>query len=290
MPVISNVYGIVVLYNPEPSVVDNILTYAKHLKKLFVYDNSSYSNESMLRSLASVVDIEYLYNGVNDGLSYAFNRVIKTLHCFSDSWILTMDQDSYFNDDDFERFIGLDLPNLQNVGIISPLHITEPKYTNINEFINIEELKTVMTSGNLLNIRLHKVVGGFDEKYFIDCVDWEYCLKLNSKGFKVIRVNNIQMPHGLGEPITKKSIFTKKNRVVLNHNALRRYYITRNKLLIISQYLLIHPKVCAIIFLSIFREDLINIILYEEDRKRKLINYAVGIKDFMFKRFGKKNL
>ena len=70
---------------------------------------------------------------------------------------------------------------------------------------------TVMTSGNLLNIAAHKKVGGFDEKYFIDCVDWEYCLKLNTMNYQVLTLNDIELNHSLEVPFKTTALIGRKD-------------------------------------------------------------------------------
>ena len=52
-----------------------------------------------------------------------------------------------------------------------------------------------MTSGSFLNLKVYKEAGPFVDKLFIDYVDFEYCLRLKKKGFKIYKLNNTYMQH-----------------------------------------------------------------------------------------------
>ncbi|WOD06224.1 glycosyltransferase [Marinomonas sp. GJ51-6] len=247
-------YGVVVVFNPTSDVVKNILTYASELDKVFIYDNSYHDNSELFLCLMEDCNVEYIYNGENDGISKAINSVVRKIPTIEDGWLLTMDQDSSFQEGDLKKMISYMKTVNNSVGIVSPFHVTS--LNNFPPSISKEEKLTVMTSGNFLNLSIHREVGGFDEKYFIDCVDWEYCLKLNKNGFKVIRLNYILLKHSLGTPIFVKTILRRRDKVILNHNYIRKYFMARNKLLISCQYFYIYPKFCwktlRQVFLKIF--------------------------------------
>ena len=278
-----NVFGIVILFNPDVNVINNIRSYVKHLDKLFIYDNSPVSNQNLFQSLYSKFKVEYIFDGNNDGISKPLNVIAKKLYNTKNSWLLTMDQDSSFSDHSLAKMIDIAKNADENVGILSPFHKTA--LNNNKSKLVIEKKMTVMTSGNLLNIAAHKKVGGFDEKYFIDCVDWEYCLKLNTMNYQVLTLNDIELNHGLGVPFETTSLIRRKNMVILNHSPIRRYYITRNKLLISSQYKKEYPKRCKRYLYSLIK-DLKKIVLYEDKKAIKIIFFIRGVKDFYLKRFG----
>jgi GT2 family glycosyltransferase len=47
-----------------------------------------------------------------------------------------------------------------------------------------------MSSGNLLNLAAFKQVGAYNESFFIDYVDHEYCLRLKKKRFSILTLKN----------------------------------------------------------------------------------------------------
>ncbi len=72
----------------------------------------------------------------------------------------------------------------------------------------IDEL-TVMASGNVLNLQAYKYIDKFEEKYFIDYVDHEYCLRLQTNGYSIKVHKNSILVHALGN-ISSKSLLGKK--------------------------------------------------------------------------------
>ena len=119
-----NVYRIVILFNPDVNVINNIRSYVKHLDKLFIYDNSPVSNQNLFQSLYSKFKVEYIFDGNNDGISQPLNVIAKKLYNTKNSWLLTMDQDSSFSDRSLPKMIDIAKNADENVGILSPFHKT----------------------------------------------------------------------------------------------------------------------------------------------------------------------
>ena len=82
----------------------------------------------------------------------------------------------------------------------------------------------------MINIQAWKDVGGFDERMFIDLVDTDFCLRLRRAGYKNIQLTSVVLNHNLGNPITKRILFT--NFSTTNHSAFRKYYRVRNNIYI----------------------------------------------------------
>ncbi|MHB8209517.1 glycosyltransferase family protein, partial [Mucilaginibacter sp.] len=200
------------------------------------------------------------------------------------TWLLTMDQDSKFEVGEFSRLIQYTI-NLDDktTGLVSPFHKTK---ISVEPKTEIDEVLTTMTSGNLISLYAWKAIGGFDEDYFIDAVDWDYCMRLTSNNFKVIRLNTVHLNHNLGN-VTRHTAFSRKDVMVLNYNSIRRYYITRNKLMIIAKYRKLYPGFSKGVFKSLFR-DLRHIVLYEKGKLKKLGAMAAGLSDFVIGKKGKK--
>jgi len=87
------------------------------------------------------------------------------------------------------------------------------------------------------------------------------------------------MHHTIGDPISK--YFWGVRISSYNHNAIRRYYITRNVLYMRKYYAGDggqHLKGLVI--------DVVKIIILEPDKIRKLLFMARGVNDYIFNRMG----
>jgi len=280
----KKVCGVTVLYNADDTVIANIESYIQELNQLYVVDNSEPINDLLVAALEKFVNCIYINNNGNKGIANALNVGAQFATRAGATWLLTMDQDSRFEQGEFHKLLKYSINCDEKViGLVSPFHTTKISVEPKNE---IDEVLTTMTSGNLINLFAWQAIGGFDEDYFIDAVDWDYCMRLNSNNFKVIRLNTVHLNHNLGD-VTTHTAFSRKDVMVLNYNATRRYYITRNKLMFIAKYRKLYPGFSKGVFKSLFR-DLRHIILYEKKKPQKLSAMVKGVVDFISSKKGKK--
>jgi len=275
--------GIVVLYNPDKSVINNISSYAYLLEKLFVIDNSESNNYQIIKEINKNNNTEYIGLGENKGIAYAFNLAAKKSIAEGVNWLLTMDQDSSFKDNSFEKFIE-DFENVDknNLAIFAAFHGIYRYDYEVKK--GIIEANRVISSGNLIDLDAYSVIGGFDDKLFIDFVDHDYCFKSRKCGYKILVDYNVTLNHKLGDIININ--FWGKKRLVMNHSPLRKYYMTRNRLEIVRRYLLVFPKESVKILYMFFYETLFMLFV-ERKRATKIKMIIMGFYDFFRRSFGK---
>ena len=260
--------GVTVLYNPTKEILKNINSYLNELDRLYLVDNSekesNYLKEQLIKFSSK---IEYIKMNGNEGIAKALNVAKNKAIDEKFDWLLTMDQDSKFENDDFNKMLQLVKKFFnKNIAIFSPFH-KMPNSIFVDDEITEKEI--VMTSGNLLNLKIAKEIGDFEEKFFIDEVDHDYCYRIKKRNYKIIVLNKIILNHNLGNMKSYK-IFA-----VTNHNYIRRYYITRNELYMLKKYSFLKRR-----YLREILKDTIKIILFEKDKIKKLKMIYLGIKDF----------
>lgn len=278
--------GVVVLYNPDENILNNIKSYINLLDKVYVVDNSPIPNDNKKKFKHK--KIEYISNDGNKGIANALNVGAKRAIVEKCDWLLTMDQDSSFKAGSLEKMIEflneikddkfmsevLDL-NYNKLGILSAL-----QRTGLNKDDNLEGIEyplVVMTSGNLVNLNLYKEVGGFKDWLFIDGVDFEFCLNLRKNGYNIVQMNTAELKHNLGN-IQEKVLFGKKI-FVTNHNSTRRYYITRNRHYLYDLYKKYFSEYCKL-ELKMTKKELIKIWLFENEKINKTISIFKGYIDY----------
>lgn len=271
--------AVVVWYNPTNKEKENINSYIKYVDKLYIVDNSEKENAFENNKI-----IHYVFNGENLGIAKALNIGADLALKEKYDWLLTMDQDTSFKNDDVKKiFEYIKNNDMKNIGIVSPWHDTKLHIQKPKE--EIDYPIDVMTSGNFLNLKIFKKIGGFKDEYFIDGVDIEYCLRLKKYNYKVMRLNKFSIKHNLGN-ISYKHFF-KKELLCLNHNYLRVYYRVRNYNYIKQEYHDIAPEFCDI--LVKIKALVWCIIFYENDKIRKLKSIYYAKKDFKNNIYGKYN-
>ena len=287
----------VVLYNPDDTIFENILTYGNYVDKLIVIDNSLKKNNFLIDKLSEVFESKLIYINNNDnlGIATALNQACDKAIELQFKWILTMDQDSSFiNFDHYKKC----LEKVQNVNNIALLAANTDKegYSNfdINECsCNYREDKfSVITSANIVNLEYFEEIGRFNDKLFIDMVDYDYCLRINIKKFKILYFPDVFVEHKLGEVHLRTNIFTRKKKYKTEHNAQRAYYISRNSLYLSKNYGKYFPKEFGMLHILniVFIHDVTKILLYEIDKWNKLKAKFIGLYHFLINRYGKYNL
>lgn len=240
--------AVVVFFNPSKisNLKDNLLSYSAKLERVYIVDNSDSDNGSLVQDIKNCV---YIPNGKNIGIAGALNigceRALKDGFDFA----MTMDQDSFFEDRDFDNYLSFfksysenqeiqsfapRLKMLKNniaiskkirQNVLSPLKkklLGRHYKLTVTSLEDIEYPKLVITSGNIINLEIWEKVGKFDETLFIDEVDTDFCRRLELFGYKIIRFNTVMLNHKIGE--IRVTLFPKKTY----HNNFRFYYIIRN--------------------------------------------------------------
>ncbi|MFO7447594.1 MAG: glycosyltransferase family 2 protein [Ignavibacteriaceae bacterium] len=267
--------GVVVLYNPHVEVIQNINSYINQINFLFIIDNSEKRNYEIAEYFQNHSGVEYIFNEDNLGVAAALNIGAKKADEQGCTYLLTMDQDSKAPPGMIETFLeGMKI--FKGVGLISPFHYNEAHSLVPSAKKYTTEL-AVMTSGNLLNLLAFKDIGGFNEDYFIDHVDTEYCLRLNMMGYKLIQCNEILLQHNEASPI-KKNLFY-RTVYLYNHSPIRFYYKARNR-----QYLKKYKRYFPELFrveAQLFWRTLLKVILFENEKILKLKMATLGYIDYL---------
>lgn len=274
-----NTLAVVVLYHPDNDLQTRVETYINHVSKVILIDNS----EPPVQLSSWNDKIQIIKNHKNLGIGEPLNIAAKIAVDEGYDWLLTMDQDSRFKEGSFEELKEIAIQSSSDVALIAPFHLT-PK-ASFKKFDNrTKKIKLTMTSGNLLRVSAWQAAGPFEEKLFIDSVDHEYYLRLRKKGFTILRANNSILLHPLGEIHYSKFLFIKLKTT--NHSALRRYYITRNRLYVSFRYFFSD-------FWFFFRESrelfksFFVVLLLDKEKVKKLKMMFRGVFDFMRGRYGR---
>ncbi|HEX6431825.1 MAG TPA: glycosyltransferase [Niastella sp.] len=235
----KGIAGTVVLYNPdERDLLHNIHSYLPYVELLIVIDNTEVPRTNSGEQIKGAgTAIRYIANNQNKGVAAALNMAAQMAFNEGYTWLLTMDQDSYFDKGEMTNYFSLFSQLFQaqsNIAIVSPSH--EKGTADATPGAVFSEVTTVITSGSLMQLPLWNEAGGFCEKLFIDEVDHEYCYRLIERGYRIIQCNAVYLNHRLG---TKKTggylgSVAKRERVI--HSPRRVYFMVRNYLYVRKLY------------------------------------------------------
>ncbi|OYP57160.1 glycosyltransferase [Segatella bryantii] len=214
----------IVLFNPDPiRLRENIEAIKPQVDKLILIENGS-TDFSYIDNI-DFSDLVYIRNPRSMGIAYALNQILQYAYDNNHQWALTLDQDSVVADNlivEYEKVI-----NTPNTGIICCKTIDRNfKDDELNTY-GVKEVNYCITSASYTNVSAWKDVGGFDTQMIIDWVDWDICIALRKKGFKILKTDKTYILHELGTNTQKKS-FLGHTFLILNRSQFRYYYVARN--------------------------------------------------------------
>jgi len=292
---LDKICATVILYNPDESILTNINTYINNVSKLFVVDNSEIPNSELINKLLSQYPtIEYINNKSNLGIATALNIACDKAITQKMDWILTMDQDSKFVN--FKSFLACFIEltqKSQDIGIITPNHTGDSSLNfKDKKCLKEEEKEVVITSGNMINLKYFNHIGRFDDKLFIDMVDYDFSNKMILNNLKIHLLSNHYIIHNIGEVFQRKNLFTRKVKSKIEHNAQRVYYMTRNRLYLSTVYSKKFPKEYNLLktLNILFIHDITKILLYEDKKLLKIKAKTIGLIHFITNQYGRYNV
>lgn len=228
--------AIIVLYKQNNELLQKVINSIEpQVDTLLIIDNNE--NQDFFPSLEKCIYINL--NG-NKGIAYAQNVGIKIALENKNDYILLSDQDTIYPFDYIKRIFQESQGYEQD--ILTPVFYDEVKKEYgpimIEKFKFIEHadkpiyVKHAIASGTIIKSRVFNEIGLMREDLFIDYVDFEWCWRACSNGFKVLCVPNVIIHHSLGDDFRKIL-----GRKVCVRSNFRYFYMIRN-----GYYLSFHCK------------------------------------------------
>jgi rhamnosyltransferase len=294
----NGVCAIVVTYNIGKRVLLGIESLLSQVEHIIVIDNNSSDNS--LRIVQDFAEnypkqIKVVANKTNN-LAAAQNVGINYAKKLKARFILIMDHDSIAGEamvvKQLQAYNSFDDGSL---AIVAPnlcdkfskrkahyiRHYKKIGFSRITFGKNdvLTNIMLVIASGSLIPLQAIDNIGLMNEDFCIDQLDFEWCLRAISMNYKIIALRDANLLHQLGKCRDFKML--KMCVTTSNHNAVRRYYIYRNRLRLWRMYGL---KVPAFILFDIvaISYDLIKITLFEASKKAKLKAAICGARDSLF--------
>ena len=272
---------IIITFNPNDELIKLLNIIDTQVSKIIIVDNfSEKENFKIIRNLIQYKKIQLIKNNSNYGIAKALNQGVLFAKQLGYDWAITFDQDTIPFNDIVKTLIDTyyEIPNKNIIGAIgvNSVDINNNLYYNIKAKTNYSIKKYLITSGTLLSLNVFFEIGGFSEDLFIDNVDIDYSLRINLIGKHSYITHKCGMLHKPGNSISKKIFGIELESS--NHNALRKYYMSRNNFILTKKFIFQEPY--FIIKMNFFYIiSLLKTIIIEKNRKNKIRCIMKGIFD-----------
>lgn len=262
----------IVVFNPDMvRLKENIEAIIPQVEKVIVIDNGSEDENEILSFLEPYKSTVCIRNTKNMGIAKALNQIVSKADELGYKWVLTLDQDSVCSSKLIETYEAV-IKKEKNLGMVSSQYADRNVKIDFKDDTEIKEVDFCITSAAYTNIEAVKSVGGFDEKMFIDMVDYDICYALKRNGYRIVRVNYIGFLHEVGKSVEKK--FLGKKTIVFNHSHMRKYYWARNTMYLMRKY-----KLSKFNEYKRILKMMLDTLFFEKEKFKKLKWMFKGIKD-----------
>jgi rhamnosyltransferase len=254
----EGVLGVLVAYRPGAGFKEVLRSALRELPALLLWDNSE-SPEPVDLLVAELRREEPMlgWSGFllerpesNQGLSVAYNRALRLAEGRGTPFVLLLDQDSALASGTVRLLLAahhglagrfavgaVNAHNLEQVEMtLSPKTALgrllrahdEGAYRSGRRYRDpeVRERRSLINSGALLPVAALLRVGGFDERLFLDAVDYDLSLRLRAGGFRLFEATQSKVEHRQGESSIGR--LAGREFRLRTYSAVRSYHLVRD--------------------------------------------------------------
>jgi rhamnosyltransferase len=292
---------VIVTYFPDISSLEHIKRVSDLCGVVIVVDNTPLGKKLSFPSKSNLIIHNFKENvglakGMNEGIEIAGKKGFENIflldqdssvpnHFFGDMLRFKSEADKRRNDfaiyvpDFWDRYSE----SSARFPVLSRFTVRHATCGNLLPSLEDKAIIAI-TSGSLISYSIFKKLGPFKDGYFIDFLDNEYCLRANKMGYTVAVNCNLILNHSIGKRSRHRllGLTIKPN----HHSAVRRYYIFRNGIRTAIDYFRYYPSY-ALLLAARFSHEILSILLYEDNKPRKIRAIGYGIYHGLIGKMGK---
>jgi len=284
---VNAVTAVVTAYHPDERLVAVVESALVTCSGVIVSDNTPAGSKSAAEGFDDP-RVTVLRNGNNLGLAAALNAAVGNLPADAE-FVLFLDQDSVLPP---ELVPALSAHFADSaIGVAAPTPWDAAHGGSYEKAAQsgpaLADRDGVMTSGMLVRRACLTAVGPFREDFFVDWVDFDFCMRARAKGFRVVQDTGVLLPHSLGDRREHRIGFLRTQ--VLHYPAWRHYWVARNSSILARENLRSNPRwsLSAALYLARWT---FNTAVFEAKRRTHVAALLRGFLDGMTGRVSAKYL
>ncbi len=284
----SEVCAVIVTHHPDATLERFLASLRPQVGALLIVDNRSTDEErAVIRQLRDAYSLDLIENSRNQGLGSALNTAVRWIEQRPElRFALFFDQDGFVRD----GFVGELMSEYyshspeEHIYLVMPCMIDRDSGQLMPPRTHRGRYFVAQTAGSFVSIDTFSKAGYYDENLFIEWVDYEHCIRMDSRGYRIARSANAVLYHRPGHPSTH-SLLGLRKVITSNSSPVRKYYLLRNTLFVLKEYGLRYPRW----FLGIAWGTVKGMgrsLIFENNRRNKLVMYCQAVVDFSRSRYG----
>lgn len=291
----SDICAVITTYRPDNEFPDRVERVRCQVGCVVIVDDgASLDNVMRLKSwFSNTPKVLLQHNETNSGIAASLNKGIAVARHKGYSWALTLDDDTLIAPDMVQTVVDYWMQISRQQG--KPIALMGMLYrdtltgkisdsrTGPSGLVYADK-REIMTSGCLLSVEAYETIGPFRNEFFIDFVDYDYCFRARSMGFRVIQIFKVGMEHSVGN--LRLHNFAGKLIETYNHSPARLYYYFRNSTVFMREVAVTDPLFVLALLVTNLRTAVL-VALLESDKKIKIYCMFRGVLDGLRNRLGR---
>lgn len=297
----QKVGAMIVTYYPGNKTGDVLESIFHQVDFALIFDNTpdTESHKNLVKVVNSVkssqnneTEIRVFRDGMNHGLPYSYNYLLRQLESMAVEYALILDQDTILPSDavrqyqkQYER-----LSQFSKVGAIGPV-VSQLLKGPLDSFFDgafswqgmysdkyVNERKFLINSGMFARVYDLLLIGEYDQTYFTDSLDHEISLRFRKNGYHLYEVKSIVAHHNLYNKVD-----IRLGKVALGFDARSpqtEYYCARDTLRTAIRYKGSFP-IESLLLISVVGIKMIALLFIYPNKRIRMGYFFKGIKDVL---------
>ncbi len=210
----DSILAVVIVYNPDIELlIKNIRAFIDCVEKIIIWKNSQVDSTRIVSNYVQEEKILFFGSGENIGISKVLNYTLRYAINSHYDYLLTMDQDSIWLD--FKSYKDSVLKkNKEELCICGPFTGIETSSKPLGSGFLLNRWQ--ITSGMLARTEFLNNLGGYNERFMVDCIDIDLCLRAKSKGYNSYYCYEGFLQQQYGTPLSVKFLGKIRNYTYYN--------------------------------------------------------------------------
>ena len=221
----SDVTIVIITYKSHKIIYDFIKKIPPIIK-IVIVENSQ--NHDLKRNIEQNYKNISVYIRENNGVSSALNFAVDKIDT---KYFLQISPDIQFNFKDLEIFLNYAKKLDNNFAALGPkfLNANKKSHKQIDEKIESGEINSIHGSCMFINKENFKIIGKFDENFFLYFEETDYCFQAKKKGYRTYQINTIKV-ETKGRSVDIKEDNNKKfDNILIWHFIWSKFYFSKKR-------------------------------------------------------------
>jgi len=209
-----------VTFHPDPGFYDRVALACSNGFQVFVFDNAPAATDHSFMNQQERRNLHYMTAGNNLGLGVGLSALCASAYARGCEYLLFFDQDTRFTMETLDYAKTFLQRQVAQVKESHAAVVLQAPSGNADDHRPIDTLLAI-SSGMLFLLHNVARIGWHNPKYFVDGVDYEFCLRARSRNFRIAICSGAPgFDHVTDQADTTRTVFGRQMR-------LRKYRFSR---------------------------------------------------------------